>query len=122
MRTRTKDTPDFADRKIRSRSESYTLSSYISTINSKASRLDITNFDIKSKAWRTVYSPRIFTGHEAVMDANVLNSKIAVQASILLVTVFVRLKELATEHSELKRRLFAMEQRVTRGETFSRPT
>ncbi len=59
--------------------------------------------------------PRVFTEHGAVMAANVLNSKIAIQASIMLVRVFVKLKELTAEHSELKRRLFALEQRVAKG-------
>ena len=49
------------------------------------------------------------------MAANVLNSKIAIQASIMLVRVFVKLKELATEHSELKRRMSFLEQKVAKG-------
>jgi hypothetical protein len=38
--------------------------------------------------------PWVLTEHGAVMAANVLNSKIAIQASIMLVRVFVKLKEL----------------------------
>lgn len=59
--------------------------------------------------------PRVFTEHGAVMAANVLNSKVAIQASIMLVRVFVKLKEIASEHSEVKRRLYALEDRVARG-------
>jgi len=59
--------------------------------------------------------PRVFTEHGAVMAANVLNSDVAIDASIMIVRVFVRLKEIAQEHSELKRRLQTLEQRVARG-------
>ena len=59
--------------------------------------------------------PRLFTEYGAVMAANVLNSDIAIDASIMIVRVFVRLKEIAQEHSELKRRLQMLEQRVANG-------
>lgn len=49
------------------------------------------------------------------MAANVLNSDVAIDASIMIVRVFVRLKELAHEHSDLKKRLQMLEQRVARG-------
>ena len=44
-----------------------------------------------------------------------LNSDVAIGASIMIVRVFVRLKELAQEHSDLKKRLQMLEQRVARG-------
>lgn len=59
--------------------------------------------------------PRLFTEYGAVMAANVLNSNVAIDASIMIVRVFVRLKEIAQEHSELKKRLQMLEQRVARG-------
>jgi hypothetical protein len=49
------------------------------------------------------------------MAANVLNSDVAIDASIMIVRVFVRLKEFAQEHSDLKKRLQMLEQRVARG-------
>ncbi len=49
------------------------------------------------------------------MAANVLNSNVAIDASIMIVRVFVRLKEIAQEHTELKKRLQMLEQRVARG-------
>lgn len=61
--------------------------------------------------------PRLFTEYGAVMAANVLNSNIAIDASIMIVRVFVRLKEIAQEHTELKKRLQMLEQRVARGFT-----
>jgi hypothetical protein len=59
--------------------------------------------------------PRVFTEFGAVMAANVLNSKIAIDASILLVRVFVRLRETMLEHADLKKRLQLLEQRVAKG-------
>jgi hypothetical protein len=61
--------------------------------------------------------PRLFTEYGAVMAANVLNSDVAIDASIMIVRVFVRLKEIAQEHSQLKGRLHNLEQRVARGFT-----
>jgi hypothetical protein len=49
------------------------------------------------------------------MAANVLNSDVAIDASIMIVRVFVRLKEIAQEHSDLRKRLQMLEQRVARG-------
>ena len=49
------------------------------------------------------------------MAANVLNSKVAIQASIMLVRVFIKLKEFAQEHTDLKQRLQALEQKVSKG-------
>ncbi len=59
--------------------------------------------------------PRLFTEYGAVMAANVLNSDVAIDASTMIVRVFVRLKEIAQEYSELKKRLQMLEQRVARG-------
>ncbi len=59
--------------------------------------------------------PRVFTEFGAVMAANVLNSKIAISASILLVRVFVRLREAMLEHADLKKRLQLLEQKVAKG-------
>jgi hypothetical protein len=49
------------------------------------------------------------------MAANVLSSEVAIDASIMIVRVFVKLKEMAYEHSDLKRRLQMLEQRVAKG-------
>ena len=59
--------------------------------------------------------PRVFTEYGAVMAANVLNSDVAIDASIMLVRVFIKLKEVAQEHADLKRRLQTLEQRVAKG-------
>ena len=49
------------------------------------------------------------------MAANVLNSDIAIDASIMIVRVFLRLKEIAHEHSDLTQRLQTLEQKVAKG-------
>jgi hypothetical protein len=53
--------------------------------------------------------PFVFTEHGAVMLASVLNTPIAVQASIRVVRAFVRLREVLATHVELARQLAAME-------------
>ena len=59
--------------------------------------------------------PRFFTEYGAVMAANVLNSDVAIDASIMIVRVFIRLKAIAQEHADLKARLQMLEQRVAKG-------
>ncbi len=51
------------------------------------------------------YSPYAFTEHGAVMLASVLNSKIAVEASIKVVRAFVRLRSILAAHKELAKKL-----------------
>ncbi len=56
-------------------------------------------------------SPYAFTEHGAVMLASVLNSPIAVAASIQVVRAFVQLRGVLASHRELARRLDALESR-----------
>jgi hypothetical protein len=56
--------------------------------------------------------PLAFTEHGAVMAANVLNSPVAVAASIQVVRVFVRLRELLATHKELARKLEELEKKL----------
>ena len=58
--------------------------------------------------------PRFFTEYGAVMAANILNSDVAINASIMIVRVFVRLKAMAQEHTDLKTRVQMLEQRVAK--------
>ena len=55
------------------------------------------------------YLPFAFTEHGAVMLATVLKSPVAVEASILVVRAFVRLRALAAAHQELAEKLDALE-------------
>lgn len=57
------------------------------------------------------YPPLAFTEHGAVMLANVLNSRRAVQTSILVVRTFVKLRDLLATHEALSRRLTELERR-----------
>ena len=58
------------------------------------------------------YLPFVFTEHGTVMLASALNSPVAIQASILIVRAFVRLREILSSHREFARRLDELEQRV----------
>jgi hypothetical protein len=56
--------------------------------------------------------PNAFTEHGAIMAANVLNSDQAVEMSVHIVRTFMRLREAATHHAELERRIRDLERRL----------
>ena len=58
------------------------------------------------------YLPYAFTEHGAVMLAAVLNSPVAVEASIQVVRAFVRLRQLIQGNDKLRRKLARIEQKV----------
>ncbi|POY35230.1 DNA-binding protein [Solitalea longa] len=55
------------------------------------------------------YLPYVFTEHGAVMLASVLNSPVAIEASILVVRAFVRLRNLLESNKELTQKLLELE-------------
>jgi hypothetical protein len=55
------------------------------------------------------FLPWVFTEHGAIMLATVLNSPLAVLASIQIVRVFVRLRQMLASNKELARRLDDLE-------------
>jgi hypothetical protein len=55
--------------------------------------------------------PYAFTEHGVVMLASVLNSPIAVHASLQVVRAFVRLREILSTHKDLARKLNALERK-----------
>lgn len=57
------------------------------------------------------YKPFAFTEHGAVMLANILRSKTAVQASIHVVRAFIHLRELVISHEDLTRKIDDMEKK-----------
>jgi len=57
--------------------------------------------------------PWAFTEHGAVMAANLLRSKRAVQMSVHVVRAFVRLREMAAANKELAKKLDELERRVS---------
>ena len=65
----------------------------------------------KGRGRHRKYLPYVFTEHGAVMLANVLRSRVAVEASIQVVRAFVQLRELALTHAELGRRLDELERK-----------
>jgi hypothetical protein len=57
------------------------------------------------------YRPWVFTEHGALMLASVLNSAIAVQASVRVVRAFVRLREMVAANAQLAAKLEQLERR-----------
>ena len=55
--------------------------------------------------------PHVFTEHGALMLANVLNSRVAVDVSVQIVRAFVRLRELMASDKDLAHKLDALEAR-----------
>ena len=55
--------------------------------------------------------PYVFTEHGAIMLASVLNSTVAVKASLQVVRAFVRLREILATHKELARKLQELEKK-----------
>jgi len=55
--------------------------------------------------------PFVFTEHGAIMAANVLNSKTAVQASVQVVRAFIRLRQMLASNAELARKLSDLERK-----------
>jgi phage regulator Rha-like protein len=58
------------------------------------------------------YMPYAFTEHGAIMAANVLNSRRAVEVSVLVVRAFVRLRQTLAAHRDLAAILEKLEKRV----------
>ena len=58
------------------------------------------------------YRPWAFTEHGALMLANILNSDIAVQASVRVVRAFVRMREIVAANAQLAAKLKDLERRL----------
>jgi hypothetical protein len=86
----------------------------------------ITNCDHLAKLKFSKSLPFAFTEYGAVALANVLASAQAVEMGIYVVRAFVRLRQAASLHADLAKRLMELEQRTERLElshdTFSRNT
>ena len=67
-----------------------------------------------SRLKHSTVSPLVFTEHGAIMAANVLNSRRAIEASVYVVRAFVKMREVLATHKELVQRLEAMEERYDR--------
>ncbi len=62
--------------------------------------------------------PLVFTEHGAIMAANVLSSKRAVTASVQVVRVFVRLRQILASNAELASKLDELEKKYDHGHQF----
>ncbi len=58
------------------------------------------------------YFPYAFTEHGAIMAANVLNSRRAVQMSVFVVRAFVKMRSVLTDTRDLARKLAALEKEL----------
>ena len=57
------------------------------------------------------HPPHVFTEHGAIMLASVLNSRVAVQASVYVVRVFVQMRTMVAEYAKLSHRIDALERK-----------
>lgn len=57
------------------------------------------------------YLPYVFTEHGALMLASVLNSAVAIEASIQVVRSFIQLREFIISHTELSKKLHELEKK-----------
>jgi len=57
------------------------------------------------RGYNIKHPPHVFTEHGAIMLASVLNSKVAVQASIYVVRAFVQMRAALLEYADLSRRI-----------------
>jgi hypothetical protein len=55
------------------------------------------------------YRPYAFTEHGAVMLASILNSEVAIKASIFVVRAFVQIRDYLASHKELAERIEKLE-------------
>ena len=93
---------DFAFRLARS--EFNSLRSQV--VSSNCGTLNRSQFVTGSQKHRNPrYPPYAFTEHGAIMAANVLNSKQAVQMSVFVVRAFVKLRETLATHKKLANKL-----------------
>jgi hypothetical protein len=57
------------------------------------------------------YQPYVFTEHGVVMMANLLNSQIAIDASILIVKAFIRLRKMVVDFEEFYKKIQKLEEK-----------
>ena len=69
------------------------------------------HFATLKRGQNTKYAPHGFTEHGAVMLAAVLNSPVAIDASVQVVRAFVRLRAMVAAHDELAQKLDALERK-----------
>ena len=72
----------------------------------------VANCDHLGKLKFSQYLPYAFTEHGAVMAANVLNSPVAVLASIQVVRMFIKIREVLAAHKDLAAKIELLERKL----------
>lgn len=80
--------------------------------NATASAVGIRSQNATASKRNIRFAPYVFTEHGAIMAANVLNSKRAVQMSVFVVRAFIRMRGMLTDNKELARRLNELEKEL----------
>src|SRR5258708_24702677 len=83
--------------------------------------LKVSQFAIPSRQHLGGYLPYAFTEHGVLMLANVLRSKTAVQVSIRIIEIFVKMREMLLSNSEVLLKLEQLERRVDQNSDDIRP-
>lgn len=73
----------------------------------------VANCDHLAKLKYSSTLPQAFTEYGAVMAANILNSQLAIEASVLVVRAFIHTREIIAEHASLQERLDELEKKIT---------
>lgn len=74
----------------------------------------VANCDHLTKLKFSPNEPFAFTEHGAIMAANILNSKRAIEMSLLVVRAFVKLRQILSTHKELAFKLKELESKVNK--------
>ena len=72
----------------------------------------VANCDHLAKLKFSSFLPNAFTEHGTLMAANVLNSPVAIEASLYIVRAFIKMREFILENKEISLKLGELEQRV----------
>ena len=83
--------------------------------------LKVSQIAIPSRQHLGGYLPYAFTEHGVLMLANVLRSKTAVQVSIRIIEIFVKMREMLLSNSEVLLKLEQLERRVDQNSDDIRP-
>lgn len=73
----------------------------------------VANCDHLKKLKYSPYLPSVFTEHGIIMLSGVLNSERAIQASIRIVEVFIKMREILSTHHEILKKFEQLETRLS---------
>lgn len=90
---------------------------FIFQLNEVEKQEVVTICDHLPKLKYTPNLPYVFTEHGAMMAASVLNSDRAVQVSVYIVRVFIRLRHLVSQNKDLAEKLSKLEQKLEKHDT-----